>query len=65
MKQKMIYMGITLFVSHTLQANNTPIKREFTVTQIALDAEYNRLLEEDSNTTVEETTMQGGLSEEN
>lgn len=61
----MIYMGITLFVSHALQANNAPIKREFTVTQIALDAEYNRLLEEDSNTTVEETTMQGGVSEEN
>lgn len=64
MKKTIIYISIITILSLSIQANDTGIKRGFTVTQIALDAEYNRIAE-DSNITVEEIIMQGGVTEEN
>lgn len=50
----------------SIQSSNTQIKREFTVTQIALDAEYERLRQEDTNTSdSEKNQYKGGVTEDN
>ncbi|PHS33256.1 MAG: hypothetical protein COA92_05015 [Sulfurovum sp.] len=65
MKQIMSCIAIITFTSLAIHANNTQITRGFTVTQIALDAQYSRMAEEDSNTSAEEINTQGGATEEN
>jgi hypothetical protein len=53
-----------MITTHISYANQEPIKTEFTVTQIALDAANEKeALEEDSNTSIEEIQPKGGDTE--
>jgi hypothetical protein len=62
-KKTILSFWIFAFIFTALNANENRIKREFTVTTIALDAENTRL--ENEKTDENNTTIQGGVAEEN
>ena len=62
-KKMILSFWICTLIFTGLHANENQIKREFTVTTIALDAENTRL--ENEKTDENNTTIQGGVTEEN
>jgi hypothetical protein len=68
MKKMMILLSAMFMSTLALHANQEPIKAEFTVTQVALDAANAKAVEEqtqeDKNASTEETQPEGGTTEE-
>jgi len=67
-KSIMLLIAAMMMTTLAAQANLEPVKTEFTVTQIALDAAAAKAaeeqIEEDTSGSTEETKPQGGATEE-
>jgi hypothetical protein len=65
--KEMIFITVLIgLVSHTLSAAEGEIKREFTVTQIAIDQQHTMMEEEESdenNTSADQSRSKGGATE--
>ena len=68
MKKLILFIGTIIITTLVSYANKEPIKTEFTVTQIALDAANEKdaleALEEDQNISTEKIQSKGGDTEE-
>ena len=68
MKKLILFIGTIIITTLVSCANKEPIKTEFTVTQIALDAANEKdaleALEEEQNISTEEIQPKGGDTEE-
>ena len=63
-KRFMLLIAAMIMTSLVAQANQEPLKTEFTVTQVALDAANARAAEEATEEDTNETQPEGGTTEE-
>jgi hypothetical protein len=67
MKNMLFMVTLLGLPAHTLSASEGQIKREFTVTSIALDQQHDLMMQEENseenNTSTEKTNTEGGAAE--